>query len=99
MVKVTEVYTAANYLNANDIAKPINTTIAGVTVESMKDGKKKIVVVLAGLEKSLVLNKTNAKTLAQKFGEDTNDWAGKEISLAAVPVEFQGAMTKGLRIL
>lgn len=99
MTKVSEIYQNANFLNANDVPKPITAKIKGVTVEAMKDGKKKIVLVLEGVEKSLALNKTNSKTLESRFGEVMEEWKGEEIQLASVPVEFQGSMTKGLRIL
>lgn len=99
MPRASDIYASANYLNAGDIAKPTVTRIKGVTVEAMRDGKKKIVVVLEGVEKSLVLNKTNAATLTAKFGEDYDRWTGEEVTLASVPTTFQGQNVKGLRIL
>ena len=40
----------------------------------------------------MVLNKTNANTIAKMHGEETDDWAGKRIILCAREVEFQGTM-------
>jgi hypothetical protein len=36
------------------------------------------------------LNKTSAKTLASAFGDDTEDWRGREIVLFEAMVDFQG---------
>lgn len=99
MPKVSDIYSQANYLTAADITKPITTKIGGVTVEAMKDGKRKIVVLLEGVAKSLVLNKTNASTLSSRFGDDFEKWVGEEVTLASVPTTFQGQNVKGLRVL
>jgi hypothetical protein len=97
--RVSDVYESRNYMNASDISKPITSKIKGVSVESMKDGKKKIVLTLEGQEKSLVLNKTNAGTLTARFGEEYDRWGGQEVTLASVPTTFQGQNVRGLRIL
>lgn len=49
-------------------------------------------------EKPLVLNKTNASTLADLFGKEWDDWVGKRIILFVTPVTFAGKTSLGLRI-
>ena len=50
-------------------------------------------------EKGLVLNKTNANTIAAAYGEETDDWVGAEIVLYETMVEFQGQRKPGIRCL
>ena len=42
------------------------------------------------IEQSLSLNKTNTKKLIDLFGNDPDDWQGKQISLIRNPQSFNG---------
>jgi hypothetical protein len=55
-------------------------------------------VYFAELSKALVLNVTNAKTLARAFGEHTDDWTGKVVDLMVREVEFSGKIVPAIRI-
>ncbi|MET4037407.1 hypothetical protein ABIB94_007159 [Bradyrhizobium sp. JR7.2] len=50
-----------------------------------KDGsiKRKYLVYFDGVEKALVLNKTNAQKLATAYGKDHSKWIGMEVELYA----------------
>ena len=50
-----------------------------------KDGstKRKLVAYFEGVEKALVLNKTNAQKLATAYGKDHSKWIGMEVELYA----------------
>ena len=69
----------------------------------MQDGKEQAKIFslkFIGKEMELVLNSTNRKTLAAKFGVDTKVWRGKEIVLyvqdgVKCP---SGGKCKGIRI-
>lgn len=98
MTKVSETYTGGNYYKAADINKPFSAEITNATSEAMKTGNKKIVLTLKGHDKSLVLNKTNAVTLSQAYGDDISMWTGKEISVDTATVLFQGSPVKGIRV-
>ena len=71
-----------NYLKAEDLqGKAVRITIERVELEDFKssDGKaeRKLVVHFSGKEKGLVLNRTNADTLAEIFGDqDYDNWVG-----------------------
>ena len=39
-------------------------------------------------EKALILNKTNAKTIAAIYGTETEDWKGKRITLYPTKTDF-----------
>jgi hypothetical protein len=92
----------SKYLKAADAEKNLDLTIARVAQEGMKnkEGKDEIKPVLyfAELEKGMVLNKTNAKTLSGLFGKEIDHWAGERVVLTAVEVDAFGEMQKALRI-
>jgi len=62
-----------------------------------KDGstKRKLVAYFDGIEKPLVLNKTNAQKLAAAFGKDYSKWVGMEVELYA---EMTGLGKEGVRV-
>ena len=62
-----------------------------------KDGstKRKYLVYFEGVEKPLVLNKTNAQKLAAAFGKDRSKWIGMEVELYA---EMTGLGKEGVRL-
>jgi hypothetical protein len=62
-----------------------------------KDGgtKRKYLVYFEGVEKPLVLNKTNAQKLAAAFGKDHSKWIGMEVELYA---EMTGLGKEGVRL-
>ena len=62
-----------------------------------KDGttKRKYLVYFEGVEKALVLNKTNAQKLAAAYGKDHSKWIGMEVELYA---EMTGLGKEGVRV-
>ena len=46
----------------------------------------------------LVLNKTNAATIADLYSEETTNWAGKPITLFTTQVEFRGKQVRCIRV-
>ena len=69
-----------------------NVTIEKVVVESLQmtggRAEEKPVCYFAGAKKALVLNKTNAKTIAKIHGTLTDEWAGKHITLYPTTTKF-----------
>lgn len=92
----------SKYLKAADLqGKRVTVTIDRYdfkNVGSDEKPDKKIVLFFAGKEKGMVCNKTNANRIAAKFGEDLEDWRGKEIIIAAEMVEFQGDLVESIRV-
>lgn len=63
------------------------------------DAESKLVLYFHEVDKGLVLNKTNATTIAGLFkSDDTDDWIGKQIKMFAKDVEFSGKMVRGIRV-
>ena len=53
-----------------------------------KEALDKWVCYFDGTDKGLVLNKTNLNTIARLYGDDTDLWIGKPITLFATEVQF-----------
>jgi|CXWL01.1.fsa_nt_gi hypothetical protein len=99
MAKIGEVYKGGNYLVTEDLnGQLLTATIDAVTVEEVGD-KIKVILHLSGQEKCYPCNATNAKTLAQVFGDDeTDNWVGKEIVLRPDTTNFQGKLVPCIRV-
>jgi hypothetical protein len=98
-VKVGEVYTG-RWLRAEDLeGHEALVQIDKVHVHELPDGKRKLALAFVGKAKQLLLNPTNARTIASILGTDETDaWAGRRIRLHVEPVTFQGRMVRGIRV-
>jgi hypothetical protein len=72
-------------------------TIVGCTAEVVGEDKK-LVLAFSTDDMPLVLNKTNATTLAELYGPETSEWEGKAIKLVPSTTSYQGKMVKCIRI-
>lgn len=92
----------SKFLKASDLqGKTVIATITLVEYELIgKDSKegKKFILSFQGKEKKMVVNKTNAQTIAKLYGDDTDAWIGKAIKLLSREVEFQGDVVLALRV-
>jgi hypothetical protein len=92
-----------NYLGAEHLGTTTPTvTIADVRKEEIADEKgalrTKAVVHFMGTNRSFILNRTNALTIAAMFGMETATWAGKRIVLYATEVQLGRERVAGVRI-
>jgi hypothetical protein len=88
------------YLAASDLnGETLRCRIGRVDLVELKekDGttKRKFAVYFEGVEKALILNKTNATKLAAACGKDRSKWIGVEVELYA---EMTGLGKEGVRI-
>ena len=92
----------SRFLAADDLqGKAVQVTIQDAGIEAIGQGADmdhKIVLTFAGKKKQMVCNKTNARTIAELYGDDTDQWLGKPIIIAPREVEFQGNMVWALRV-
>ena len=94
-MKVTEAF-EGNYIDAlcvND--KDVKLTIKSVScpgVVKSADGKiiDRPIVYFEETDKGLILNKTNAKSIGLRHGNEMDDWAGKSITLFATTTDGFG---------
>jgi hypothetical protein len=72
--------------------------ISAVKLWRGDDGKNKIIVSFAGKKKSLLCNKTNAKTIARAYGDETDNWIGQPVILFVTMVDFRGDQVEAIRV-
>jgi len=100
-MKLSEAY-PSSFLKADDLqGRDVIATISSVELETIGQGadkEMKLVIGFKGKEKKLVCNKTNAGTIGQLYGDETDDWIGKQVILTARDVEYQGKTTLAIRV-
>ena len=84
-----------DFLKAVDLNKRrVNLTIAGAELKTMKNGENKIVLHFENTEKLLVLNKTNARMIADLLNnDDASRWTGSAITLRPDKTQLQDGRT------
>lgn len=97
---ISEVYqSSSEFLKAEDIGTNFWTcTINKVDMKSFDDGTRKLFVMFAELDKGLVLNKTNADTIGDLYGRNTDDWINQSVMLMTMPVDYQGKKVQAIRL-
>ena len=89
------------YISAEDLGgEVVPVTIATITLEEMpnSDGEQKPVLYFEGRQKGMVLNKTNARRIAGKYGEDTDGWLGKSILIYPSETDLRGESVQCIRV-
>lgn len=101
MPKISEMQ-PSKYLKASDADEgDLILTMRDVKEETLgrgPDAQNKWILYFEEVEKGLVLNKTNMNTIAKLYGDDTDGWEGKKITLFATEVQFQAEMVEALRV-
>ena len=91
------------YLTAHDVAHKPTVTIKSFSKKTMKNkqGEDEIkpVIFFNEFEKGMVLNKTNANTIAALYGPTLEDWIGERVTLHSVMVEAFGESTEAIRVM
>lgn len=88
----------SKYLKSADLqGHVLKVKIASVGYEQIGDDTK-IVMYFQDKKKGMVLNKTNARTIADQYGDEMDNWIGGDIELFAMKVDMQGRMVDGLRV-
>lgn len=87
----------SQFLKASDLGgREIRVTMAHVDREKIGNDSK-LVLYFKGKEKGLVLNKTNAYTIGDAYGEDTDDWHEQPLILFSVKTDYQGKVVDAIR--
>ena len=101
MMRLKEAF-PSKWLKADDLGGRSHlVTIDRVTQEEVgqgADAELKLILYFAGKQKGVVLNRTNANSIAAKHGDDTDDWGGAEVELYPEMVTFQGKTAPAIRI-
>jgi hypothetical protein len=90
------------FLSAAEVKKPVTAIIERIEEESFprpgEATRPKKVLYVHGGKKGIVLNKTDANTLALAFGKTFPAWVGQRVLIKAEPTTFAGKTTMGLRL-
>ena len=95
-------------LKADDLKSPsgkgyrdFSLTVENIEPVEFKDEngvpEPKWVLHFKGAQKGLVLNRTNAQTIADAYGEDTESWIGKKVILYVTTVGTPTGPKPGIR--
>jgi hypothetical protein len=90
----------SKYLKSEDIEgrEPL-VVIDRIVMEELTDGERKPVMYFRDKKKGMIVNRTNWMACEFLYGEESDDWAGKEVTLFVAPVTTpSGKPTRGLRI-
>jgi len=100
MVDMNLIYKSnSEHLKAEDLGNQFYTlTINSADVREFENGDRKIVLQFLETEKTLPLNVTNARAIADMYGQDTDQWVRRQIMLFSMMVSFQDKMVPGIRI-
>lgn len=90
----------SKYLKASDIPEEGRVcVISRVDEEEVgRDKEVRPILYFEGVEKGVVLNKTNATNISKLYGFETDDWVGKKVMIGTAWVDFNGQSTEGIRI-
>ena len=85
----------SKYLKAADLNdQEAKVTMSHVDMEDVGDADKKPVLYFNGKTKGLVLNKTNGRAISKTYGDETEEWKGKDLILYPAMVDFRGDMVQ-----
>jgi len=82
--------------------KSFTLTIRSVTLEDMQSHDQKTVTKpclwFSNATKGMILNKTNTMIIAAMYGPETDQWAGKRITIYATKVRAFGKLEEAVRV-
>lgn len=88
----------SNYIRAIDLkGRDVTVTISRVVMEDI-GGDTKPVLYFQGTSKGMVLNKTNANNIASMYGDESDAWSGRQITVFPSQTDFQGKSVPCIRV-
>ncbi|HXN96010.1 MAG TPA: hypothetical protein VN879_16010 [Candidatus Acidoferrales bacterium] len=92
----------SKYLRKEDFDEDAICTIKGLKLENLgKDDKveERWIIYFREQAKGMVLNITSIRVLESAFGDESDNWVGKKVTVYVDPnVSFQGRVVGGLRL-
>ncbi len=97
-MRISDVF-AKNYLRAEDFDTDGRVLII-TSVEMETVGREqKLVAYLKDEDKALPLNKTNAESIGELYGDDTDDWANCAILVRQEMTQFENKRVPCMRVV
>ena len=98
-MKVSDIYPSRFIKHADLNGKPVVKTITHVEEQVVgQAGDIRPVMFLEEMRQGMVLNQRNARFLADRFGDDTEEWAGKSVELYPTTVDLGGRPVNTIRL-
>ncbi len=101
-MKISELY-PSKYVKAQDLnGKTVTLTMAKLVIEELGHGtekERKPVLYFQKATKGMILNATNARTIAALHGDDSIAWEGKRISIYPTTVRAFGKVNDVIRVV
>lgn len=90
----------SKYMSAGvEVTGKLPVVMSNCGIEEVGQSKDRCpVLYFQGQQKGLVLNRTNGKTIATMYGDETDAWMGKPIELFATTTEFRGETKPCIRV-
>lgn len=93
----------SKYVRAADLnGKTVTLTIQKCVMEEMmnhsKEKERKPVLYFRNATKGLVLNRTNGMIIANLYGDETDEWVGRKISIYPTKVKAFGELQDAIRV-
>jgi hypothetical protein len=92
----------SKYVKASDLnGRTVTLTITKAVLEKLGHGAEqetKLVLYFAKATKGFVTNRTNAMIVAAMYGNETNDWIGKRITIYPTRVKAFGTVQDAIRV-
>lgn len=85
-------------LEGKDVTVTIERVVVGELVGTSGKKAKKPVVYFRGSQKGLALCITNGRTIAALYGNKTEDWVGKRITMFPTHTQFGGQTVECIRV-
>ena len=91
------------YLTGDDLDEEVVVTIDRVVMEAFRDPRtrleaRKPVMYFQRAKRGLIVNRTNWRAVADLYGDESDHWTGKRISLVAMMVDAYGKQTRAVRV-
>jgi hypothetical protein len=95
---------SSDLLKGSDLRAPVQVIIASAEIKELgKQKDQKLVIGLRTLQgqslnKKLALNKSNALAIGALYGQETDAWLGKQITLFPSTTQFNGQQVACIRV-
>jgi len=101
-MKTEEVF-PSRFLKAEQLDHDVTVTIKNVVMEDVYDAQakeevRKPVCYFEKATKGVLLNKTNWAALVEAFGDESDNWPGKQCVLTTIEVHAFGDVVQAIRV-
>ena len=101
-MKTEEVF-PSRFLKAEQLDHDVAVTIKTVVMEDVYDDKakeevRKPVCYFNNMAKGVLLNKTNWAALVEAYGDESDQWTGKPVTLTTIEVKAFGDIVQAIRL-